>query len=105
MDAINDRTDGDAKRAAGAVVRDAGDVSLGIESNRLVAAVVARHVACERESAISVPSHSLTLTSDHSHLPQLMHMSCSRVEKIVNKRRPTRRTHRLDRSNHLLSSV
>ena len=44
-DAVDDGTDGDAERAAGTVRRDVGEVRLGVKGDRLVAGVVADHVA------------------------------------------------------------
>ena len=44
-DAVNDRTDRDAERAAGAIGRDVGEVCLGVKGDGLVARVVAGHVA------------------------------------------------------------
>ena len=49
LNAVDDRTNRDTERASRAVVRHGGDVGLRIESDRLVATVVARHIAYGRK--------------------------------------------------------
>lgn len=57
-DAVDDGTHRDAHGAAGAVISDMGNVSVGVEGDGLVARVIARHVALA-----AVDAHILVLNN------------------------------------------